>query len=213
MVSEAIHLDDALKRHIGLGEEALNLDDTLLLHPAIRRVVELLLEHIVEVLNAEATDVGKLLYGLHTGCVVAHERCERLVAVEEVVEGAELNLWGVEELEDYEHLLNLRALQVVTLHRILEVEAHRLQEQVHGLVHRHLSEFVVYLLDLAHNAIEGYHVTRSACSDEVGADDLHIGQCSDVVVVCAEAEYEVSLANGVVATLLRVDCEVTLYEE
>ena len=88
VVGEAVHLDDALKRHIGLGEEALNLDDTLLLHPAIRRVVELLLEHIVEVLNAEAADVGKLLYGLHTRCVITHERCERLVAVEEVVEGA-----------------------------------------------------------------------------------------------------------------------------
>ena len=93
VVGEAVHLDDALKRHVGLGKEALNLDDTLLLHPTIGGVVELLLKHIVEVLDAKATDVGELLYGLHAWCVVAHERCERLVAVEEVVECAELNLW------------------------------------------------------------------------------------------------------------------------
>ena len=116
VVGEAIHLDNALKRHIGLGEETLNLDDTLLLHPAIGSVVELLFKHIVEVLNAKATDVGKFLDSLYAWRIIAHERCERLVAVEEVVECAKLNLWCVEELEDYEHLLDLRALQVVTLH-------------------------------------------------------------------------------------------------
>ena len=116
VVGEAVHLDDALEGHVGLGEETLNLDDALLLHPAIWSVVELLLKHVVEVLNAKATDVCELLYGLHARCVVAHERCERLVAVEEVVECAELNLWCVEELEDNEHLLDLCALEVVALH-------------------------------------------------------------------------------------------------
>ena len=61
VVGEAVHLDDALEGHVGLGEEALNLDDALLLHPAIWGVVELLLKHVVEVLNAKATNVGKLL--------------------------------------------------------------------------------------------------------------------------------------------------------
>ena len=88
MVGEAIHLDDALQWHVGLGEQVLDLDDALLLHPAIWRIVELLLEHVVEVLNAEAADVGKLLNSLNTWSVVLHERCERLVAVEEVVECA-----------------------------------------------------------------------------------------------------------------------------
>ena len=100
VVGEAIHLDDALKRHIGLGKQTLNLDDALLLHPAVRSIVELLLEHIIKVLNAETTDIGKLLYGLNAWCIVSHERHERLVTVEEVVECTELNLRRVEELED-----------------------------------------------------------------------------------------------------------------
>ena len=88
VVRKAIHLDDALEWHVGLGEQVLDLDNALLLHPAIWRVVELLLEHVVEVLNAEATDVGKFLNGLDTWGVVLHKRCERLVAVKEVIEGA-----------------------------------------------------------------------------------------------------------------------------
>ena len=73
MVGEAIHLDDALQWHVGLGEQVLDLDDALLLHPAIWRVVELLLEHVVEVLNAKAADVGKLLNSLNTWSVELEE--------------------------------------------------------------------------------------------------------------------------------------------
>ena len=58
VVGKAIHLDDALQWHVCLREQALDLHDTLLLHPAVGRVVELLLEHIVEVLNAESADVS-----------------------------------------------------------------------------------------------------------------------------------------------------------
>ena len=73
MVREAIHLDNALEWHVGLGKQVLDLNDALLLHPAIWRVVELLLEHVIEVLNAEATDVGKLLNGLYTWRIILHE--------------------------------------------------------------------------------------------------------------------------------------------
>ena len=88
MVSETIHLNDALQRHVGLSEQSLNLHDTLLLHPAVWRVVELLLEHVVEVLYAESTDVGKLLNSLHAWRIIAYKRRERLVAIEEIIECA-----------------------------------------------------------------------------------------------------------------------------
>ena len=91
---------------------------------------------------------------------------------------------------------------MVTLHGILQVEANRLQEQGHRLIHCNLGEFVVYLLYLTHDAVEGDHVASGTCGNEVGADNLDIGQSCNVVVVCAEAEYEVTFADGVVASLL-----------
>ena len=51
VVGKAIHLDNTLQRHVGLRKQALNLDNTLFLHPAIRRIVELLLKHIVALCN------------------------------------------------------------------------------------------------------------------------------------------------------------------
>ena len=88
MVGEAVHLDDALQRHIRVYEESLNLLNTLLLHPAIWGVAKLLLEHIVEVLHAEATNICKLLNGLYAWGVIAHQRHERLISIKEVVECA-----------------------------------------------------------------------------------------------------------------------------
>jgi hypothetical protein len=88
MISEAVHLDDALQWHISVGKESLNLLDTLLLHPAIWRIVELLLKHIIEVLHAEATDIGKLLNSLNAWSIITHQRHKRLISIKEVVEGA-----------------------------------------------------------------------------------------------------------------------------
>lgn len=116
VVSKTVHLDDALQGHVCLGKQTLNLDNTLFLHPAIRRVVELLLEHIVEVLDAETADVGKLLDCLYTWSIVTHQRRKRLVAIEYIVERTQLYLRRIEELEDDKHLLYLGAVQMVTLH-------------------------------------------------------------------------------------------------
>ena len=119
----------------------------------------------------------------------------------------------VEELEDDEHLLNLGAVQVVTLHRVLEIHLHRLQQKSHRLVHSHLREFVVYLLDLTSDAVERYHIARSTRSDEVSLDNLYVGESREHVMIGAEAENKVTLTYGIIATLLRGDLEVTRQEE
>ena len=213
MIGEAVHLDDALQRNIGLGEEVLNLYDALLLHPAVWGVAKLLLKHIVEVLNTETTDVGKLFNGLDTRRIVLHERRKRLVAVEEVVEGAELNLGCKEELEDYEHLLNLCCVEMVALHIVLQVEAHRVEQKLKRLVEGHLRKFVVNLLDFAYNTIKRYHIARCTRCDEVGTHNLHIGEGRNLIVVGTETEDKMSLAHGVVATLLRGNLETTGHKE
>lgn len=76
MICETIHLDDALQRNISLGKQVLNLNNALLLHPTIWSIVELLLKHIVEMLDTETTDIGKLLDSLYTWCIVLDKRCK-----------------------------------------------------------------------------------------------------------------------------------------
>ena len=52
-----------------------------------------------------------------------------------------------------------------------------------------------------------------ACRDEVGTHNLHIGEGRNLIVVGTEAEDKMSLAHGVVATLLRGNLETTGHKE
>jgi hypothetical protein len=104
-------------------------------------------------------------------------------------------------------------VQVVAVHIVLKIYHLTTQEQIEWLVDGHLRKFVVYLLYLAYNAVERYHVAHSTRSDKVRTDNLDIGHRRNLILKCTETEYEVFLSNSIILALLRVNDYISRHEK
>jgi hypothetical protein len=102
---------------------------------------------------------------------------------------------------------------MTALNAILQVAIHTVQIVSERLIEGNSLELILQSCLSLEEFGEHTDVTRSSESREVSHDKLGIALCRERIVVTLVAQYHMSLLEGVVVTLLRVNLQTAIHKE